>query len=335
MKKLFLSLVAVLIGATAMQAQTSLLATLSHDGEVTAFYGANALREAHAAAADGDVITLSSGTFNTVEISKGITIRGAGAIFNSETYATPTIILGNTNISFPNEENNRKLILEGLLFNDRIYYKGQLYNTNFVKCKMPRIEEYTGELFNALFVHCIITDNFSSEQTATASFVNCIVRSPGRLSSLEFTNCIILAPGNFEGYKYTFNNCIILTHKPGGDYYYSFGSSNIAYNCISNWDIFTSISNHTNKVVSTNTLFKDFEWELNDGFKYDDTMNFTLSDEAASTYLGLDGTQVGIYGGSMPFDPTPTNPQITKANVAAKSTADGKLSVDIEVKAAE
>lgn len=50
---------------------------------------------------------------------------------------------------------------------------------------------------------------------------------------------------------------------------------------------------------------------------------------------GTDGTEVGIYGGSLPYDPTPTNPQITKFNVASKTTADGKLSVDIEVKSAE
>ena len=56
---------------------------------------------------------------------------------------------------------------------------------------------------------------------------------------------------------------------------------------------------------------------------------------AAKKYLGADGTEVGIYGGSLPYDPTPTNPQISKFNVAAKTTADGKLSVDIEVKSAE
>lgn len=53
---------------------------------------------------------------------------------------------------------------------------------------------------------------------------------------------------------------------------------------------------------------------------------------AAKKYLGSDGTEVGIYGGNLPFDATPTNPQITKFNVASKTTADGKLSVDIEVK---
>ncbi len=59
---------------------------------------------------------------------------------------------------------------------------------------------------------------------------------------------------------------------------------------------------------------------------------YQLTDDAKK-YLGSDGTEVGIYGGSLPFDPTPTNPQIVKFNVAPKTTADGKLSIDIEVNA--
>ena len=48
-----------------------------------------------------------------------------------------------------------------------------------------------------------------------------------------------------------------------------------------------------------------------------------------------DGGEIGIYGGSLPYSAVPTNPQITKFNVASKTTADGKLSVDIEVKSGE
>ena len=61
---------------------------------------------------------------------------------------------------------------------------------------------------------------------------------------------------------------------------------------------------------------------------------FELTDTAAQTYLGNDGTQVGIYGGVLPYDENPLNPRITRCNVASKTTADGKLSVDIEVTAA-
>ena len=61
--------------------------------------------------------------------------------------------------------------------------------------------------------------------------------------------------------------------------------------------------------------------------------NYILKAEYASEWLGNDGKEIGIYGGSLPYDPTTTNPQISKFNVSSKTTADGKLSVDIEVKA--
>ena len=64
-----------------------------------------------------------------------------------------------------------------------------------------------------------------------------------------------------------------------------------------------------------------------------DDNDFKLTEEAKALIKGTDGTEVGIYGGNLPFDPT--KPQISKFNVAAKTTGDGKLSVDIEVKSAE
>ena len=62
---------------------------------------------------------------------------------------------------------------------------------------------------------------------------------------------------------------------------------------------------------------------------------YELTDEAKNTYVGSDGTEIGIYGGNLPYNTRILGPQITKCNVASKTTADGKLSVDIEVKAAE
>lgn len=89
----------------------------------------------------------------------------------------------------------------------------------------------------------------------------------------------------------------------------------------------------TNHVVSSRKeLYKTY---LGASLEKLDSENFELTDEAKAKYLGIDGTEVGIHGGILPWDTTPSNPQITKCKVASKSTADGKLSVDIEVKAAE
>ena len=58
---------------------------------------------------------------------------------------------------------------------------------------------------------------------------------------------------------------------------------------------------------------------------------FILKDEIATGFLGGDGTQVGIYGGMLPYSNRPTYMVLKRCNVANKSTIDGKLSVDIEV----
>ena len=85
MKKLFLSLVA-LVMATMSYAQSTLVATLTHGDEIKMFYGAYALQQAHNAAANGDVINLSGGALQSVNIKKALTIRGAGC---AEANSTP------------------------------------------------------------------------------------------------------------------------------------------------------------------------------------------------------------------------------------------------------
>lgn len=81
--------------------------------------------------------------------------------------------------------------------------------------------------------------------------------------------------------------------------------------------------------------------ELNKSFPEDTpifkegTLTYELTEENQKNWIGTDGTQVGMHGGNLPFDPAVDAPVISKFNVASKTTADGKLSVDIEVKAAE
>ena len=68
---------------------------------------------------------------------------------------------------------------------------------------------------------------------------------------------------------------------------------------------------------------------------YSDSETFELTTTAASTYKGTDGRQIGVYGGMMPFNPQPSNPQITNCTVAEKSDANGMLSIDITVQGAQ
>lgn len=334
MKKYFVTLfLSVFCFVVQVSAQSSVLATLFHEGEVSIFSGSTALRQAHAAATHGDVITLSGGSFMSVDITKAVTIRGAGMEM-SETQAMPTIITGDFTINVTDPVSQR-LIIEGIFHNQDLSYKNVPSNSLFLKCRLKCFNSYHSKMSNASFIHCKITEEFQLGGTeSTASIINCVIRGlrvENSSCGIEVYNSLVMISDNYN-YNLVFSNCILFNNN-SSDYMKNF----MAYNCIgysyAGNDIFVNIPNSTNIMVDDlSTVFKTYQGQDTDKL---DSEKFELTDEAKSKYIGTDGTQVGIYGGSLPFDPTTTNPQILKCNVAGKSTADGKLSVDIEVKAAE
>ena len=132
MKKLLLSVVAMLIASTSF-AQNTVVASLSHGTEATMFYGVGALQQAVAEAASGDIISLSSGTFNASNITKAITLRGVG-IDNDN----PTYIEGGFNINVTEEGSNR-FTMEGIRCKGEVKLGGSFSNPYFVKCQFWRI----------------------------------------------------------------------------------------------------------------------------------------------------------------------------------------------------
>lgn len=343
MKKFF-SLIALFSCVAVSYAQSSMLATLNHEGTVSTFYGATALRDAHNAAVHGDVITLSSGSFVSTDITKAITLRGAGMEIDTLSGTEPTVISGNFSIQIADTVSQR-LTVEGIYHNQTIYYKGTLTNALFLKNRLYIVtNSEAAALKNASFIHCRIADHLRLQANSSASCINCAIEDPysdnANTSNFEFQNCVIKINDNSinQVNSSTFKNCLIYARNNVTASASSISSSCIAYNCVgfnqvSNYPLFRYIPNSTNvHVGDITTVFKTYTGQ---SLQKLDSENFELTDEAKSKYLGTDGTQVGIYGGSLPFTSTPSNPQITKCNVAAKSTADGKLSVDIEVKAAE
>ena len=316
-------------------AQGSLLATLNHEGTISTFYGAQAWKNAHEAAVNGDVVTLSSGSFLATNITKAITVRGAGMGIDPTVVVEPTVIMGNFNINIEDSGSSR-LTLEGIYSNNSITYTN-VVNPLFLKCRLNEVNGSgtTNILKDASFIHCRIAKGLSLSRDCSASCVNSVIQRPYSVdnyrSNFEFLNCMIVADNLLYTHSSSFKNCII----KGGDGSSKLNGDCTAYNCIGldYSDMFIYITNTTNKIVSDYaTLFKTYTGATLEKL---DSENFQLTDEAKTQYLGMDGTEVGIYGGNLPFDPTPSNPQITKCNVAAKSSADGKLSVDIVVNAAE
>lgn len=334
MKKFLFSFVA-LFCVTISFAQSSLLATLSHEGQISTFYGATALREAHSAATHGDIITLSSGTFVSVHIFKAITLRGAGMAIDTVHNTLPTVISGDFNINIADSV-SQKLTIEGV-YNDGYIRYINVNNPVFLKSRFKKFSYYSSldKIKDALFVHCRIAGDISLYENCSASLINCIVNDPCSFSDItsnfEFANCAVYGYSGVKSSSYI--NCVLIA---GARYNYGIALSRScsAYNNISNNEgSFSYIPNNTNRTVEKiETIFKTYKGGI---FGNLDSENFELTDAAKAKYLGSDGTQVGIYGGMLPYNTTPSNPQITKCKVASKSTADGKLSVDIEVNAAE
>ncbi len=337
MKKLFLSLVAVIVAATATFAQSTLVATLTHGENVTMYYGSYALRDAYDAASSGDVINLSGGGFQAVNISKAVTLRGTGI-----DVVIPTSIVNGFTINIPTDDANR-FSMEGIRCQGRVTMNGTFDNPYFVKCQLTEIDYYQTTIKNAMYLNCKITGDYirlwgtnsvqfinsyvsgftnESESTSSASFVNCVIKpfngyETNKLRSCQLMNCILY---NNHGYM-------------GAN---KLPSTTIASNCVAiNNDgrmsnVFNNSQSNPNCGLAVySEMFKDFTGE------YSDAQTFELSAEGKKRQLGTDGTEIGLYGGLMPYTSIPSYPRFTKMNVASKTTADGKLSVEIEVSAAK
>ena len=308
-------------------AQSSTLATLSHEGTISTYYGVTALKEAYNAAVDGDVITLASGSYLAIDLTKAVSICGAGMGLGAVKNVEPTIISGNFRMALP-ADNTLRFTVEGIYHNGTITCNS-CKNAMFMKCRF--YDFYGYGIQNSTFVHCRIANriSLSSDCNATliSSLLNWVNCSSSTTSNFELWNCILRSQVS-DVKSSSLRNCIAIIDKAPID------GSNTLYNNL----IFSVYENFLQNIPNqTNTIVTN-AWAIFETYRtteiFDDE-DFELTDYAKENYLGNDGTEVGVYGGNLPFDTTPTNPLITKCNVASKSTADGKLSVDIEVKAAE
>lgn len=344
MKKLFILLV-TFVAATMCYAQSTTMATLSHEGKITVFYGNNAWVDAHDAATDGDVITLSKGVFASTHITKNITLRGAGAVLDSIAVNDNTVIPGGFDIHVSTSD-SAKLTIEGIKFEGTItigrYNTDSLQNATFLKCKLYGIEQYnTGSnsryIRDLKFIQCTIEKTLKLGSKSTAIFLNSsfpanvvIGVDTSYFPTITCYNCIIRGDNLYYVTNSEFRNCIFTGTPPYSDYGLP-GSCSVYNSLAVSERVFSKILNRGNYVINQDlaSIFKTYNGT------YNDYETFELTDSAKTAFKGDDGKQIGIYGGNLSFDMTPTNPRITKFDVAGKTSSDGKLSVDIEVRSAQ
>lgn len=345
MKKMITFCVA-LCATVAIYAQQQ-MATLNHNDSITAFYGSSALQQAHAAAVNGDVIVLSSGSFNAVNITKAVTILGAGMEYDSISSSEPTIISGNFTMTAPGNA-SQHLTLEGLQMISTIKYRTLSY-PQFTKCMFNDLDDYcninTQEVMsNATFASCIIKSlscggcGYKTTYIAGATFTNCAILNTDlnySILSCNFMNCIIkMNNSNITKINtassinaFTFSNSILFYNVTS-----NFNNNSAScYNCIgiscnsdSTINYFSNAGNGKYNFNNIYSVFKYFNGTYYDG------VSFELQDSIAASILGIDNTEVGVYGGMVPYTPR-VSPRFIRCNVAPHTTLDGKLSVDIEV----
>lgn len=317
----FLSLLIGSVLGISAQEQTAIL---SHDGELKFFTGVDALKSAYEVSSNGDIITLSSGQFNSPEFNKTkVSVRGVGMMPDEN----PTIITNIWECDNRNEDNDTPTTFEGVLFNgNRLNLHG--HNYIFSKCWFNLQLELYSDLQNSDFISCYLSDHCLINGK-NILFQNCILKSDDNANNISnasctYKNCTILL-GNFLPENTTLENCII---KDDNDDYNQ--SANLPKSSYANGCVFIGAKKgYFKNTPSTSNVVLPLGTDI---FK-DGSTFYELSDEAVKTYLGVDGTQVGVHGGALPFDPETSGIKVTKFNVSPKTTADGKLSVDIEVKA--
>lgn len=329
-KRVMITLFVLLLSVVGMKntfAQNQ-VAILQHNDTLSAFYGPEALSAAHEASSDGDIITLSSGNFNGCTLSKAITIHGAGCVDDPESHLAPTRIPGNLYISKP--DGTTPLTLEGVWMGEIRYSSSGVStkNVRFIRCNIDYLHYWSiSNSSNFYFVNCIIK-NFSYYgngmliQNSVVRFTHYNQTDQNNMNIIN--NSVVclnndLNIGNSRGY-----NCILATADNNG------APNSTFYNCVEiqtgNTNIFEGQLNESNMQVSSyDEVFVTFAGTV----EYNES--YQLKSDFASSFLGNDGTEVGIHGGLFPYNTRPSYMYIRTTNVAGQTTEDDKLSVEIEL----
>ena len=294
------------------------VATLQHGDSVRVFYYADAFVNAYNAAVPGDVISLSAGAFTTCDINKdNLTIRGAGM---DQTFFASSFYLGN------NSSTMNSITMEGIHCGSYVYQRRNL-EVHFTNMYFGHYSvgsstyTLTGQFVNCLFNY------YYGYTNSTPTLINCLVNNPGNSSS-SYINCVV-RESDFSDLTHSsfINSVLVYSATYSGAF---LPSTALAQNCIgvretaTSGNIFGSCVNQNSTMVGTD-VFSNFSLD------YMNPDRYVLTDSAQAAYHGTDGTQVGLFGGFVPYTASLSYPVISHMNVAPRTTADGRLSVDIEV----
>lgn len=302
------------------------LAVLKHNDSTSVFYGQTAFEQAYTAATHGDIITLSDGMFSTPSrVQKGITVRGNGAVADSARRSTGTYFMETFSVSGLGD--SLQFSAEGIYFD--YLSLGSAYDVNLTRCYMDFFNSDGG----VQATNCIIKSYLNGTLSNNNTYINCVLlplngSNPNVIPYYAIcNNCIILGREDVSGSHYgqfQYNNCIIMRNGTSND---TILNGIINNSVLIGFTGTNSPASSGNVAMSLSDVFENWDGES----LPTDLETYVLKSSVSDSIQSIDGSEVGIFGGFMPFDWRPSYSIIKRFNVANRTTADGKLSVDIEV----
>ena len=326
MKRLF-SLTLFIVGTVmTLCAQTAIL--VRDTQPVSAFYGAAALANAvNAAEPAGDIIVLSSGTFNNPgEIKKSVSIYGQGHEGPDRTIIRDKLSLR------PSEAGSIDNIhLEGLYLENHFNIlndgnRSPISGLTVVKCHITGIFFYM-DSNDVILRNCVIQGDFKTypgSYTATNMLIENCWKDGGSFNVFTTESTITVRNSIFNhralsGFdassaacKATFENSVIAA--------YSLAAGSTATNCV-----LLAANTSTGDVTTTNC------WEVSsvpEAFTNAESLVYEEGSVPAvkAEYVGTDNTPVGITGGNYPWSVVPSQPTVNYETTLIKD-ADGYYKV--------
>ena len=334
MKKTIFSFAFFLLAIVAFSQQK---VALHHNGTTTVFGGSNPFNDAYTAAVSNDTIYLPGGNLPYPSyINKSLVIIGAGHYPATTVATNRTVLNGSLTIG----ENADNLHLEGIELTQTLSFNAN-HKVDGVVIKRCRINiiGYGGDgstpCVNNTIRECVINSYIDFINAKSVLFSNNIIGGTiNNGSELGISNNIFL----HNTYSYVFSNVDNSSISNNIIFQQSYGMTYIHANCelstFSN-NIFngippvesnTFVNNHNSVVIAG--LFVNQTGNI-----FDYTHDYHLLNP--TTYLGTDGSQVGIYGGLFPYKDSalPVNPNIVSKTIAPQTNTSGELNFQIQVKA--
>lgn len=341
-------IVLVLIFASALSITTfgQKRLVLMHNGQTSVYSNFDSLK-AHIQTGDTIYFPGAGYNINDWSINKSVTIFGAGhypdsTVATGTTYLTGNIILktgaSNTfiqglyltgNVTFGSDATNQTvntITISRCNINDlRLSHNGSAVTTSnniVIRDNVIRGGAFMGGYAtNVMVVNNII-------QSVMQHFDNTLFKNNIHMRSFCGGGPLIYI--NNSSFQ---NNVMIYNFGPcSGQYFMNNCNTNdFQNNAFNNTVIFPDGSNTGSgnwNAVNLATFFVN-----QSGWTFSYSHNYHL--QAPGTYLGTDGTQIGIYGSTIPYKDgaVPINPHIQMQTIAPTTNTNGELNINIKVAA--